>query len=149
MTATPGLNSGVAVILAGFTAADFTAVCDSDFLVVTGAFDCADTGFSDTFAKDLAVGLTVGDAALPPAFSPFTGCVRGFLATAFATASFAIAFVFFLSAACGTATPPLREGLEAAAALGAGLTFDLDAVGFALFAGSAGDFAGFFIAFAM
>ncbi|MGZ5858515.1 MAG: hypothetical protein ACXWJK_14885, partial [Burkholderiaceae bacterium] len=45
--------------LLDFTSADFTADFDSDFLVVTGAFDCTGADFAATFGN----GFTGADFA--------------------------------------------------------------------------------------
>ncbi|WP_230089446.1 MULTISPECIES: hypothetical protein [Oxalobacteraceae] len=52
MTLTPGRDSTF-----GSTFADLLADFTSDFLFVTGAFDCTDTGFAATLDETLAAGV--------------------------------------------------------------------------------------------
>nr|WP_238380028.1 hypothetical protein [Janthinobacterium sp. Marseille] len=52
MTFTPGRDSTF-----GSTFADLLAGLTSDFLFVTGAFDCTDTGFAATLGESLAAGV--------------------------------------------------------------------------------------------
>ncbi|WP_231949310.1 hypothetical protein [Herminiimonas arsenitoxidans] len=59
MTLTPGRDSTFGSIFADLLA-DFT----SDFLFVTGAFDCTDTGFAATLGESLAAGVFATTAAL-------------------------------------------------------------------------------------
>lgn len=100
MTLTPGRDSTFGSILADLLA-DFT----SDFLFVTGAFDCTDTGFAATWDEGLATvdfATTVADFIGNFAAFTFDGAAlpTGSLATFFATGlvDFATAVLALLAA---------------------------------------------------
>ncbi|MFJ7568007.1 hypothetical protein ACIQW9_13705 [Herminiimonas sp. NPDC097707] len=72
MTLMPGRDSTF-----GSTLADLLVDFTSDFLFVTGAFDCTDTGFAATLdeglaAADFATGVAVFVGALVGDFTAFT-----------------------------------------------------------------------------
>ena len=103
MTLTPGRDSTFGSILADLLT-DFT----SDFLFVTGAFDCTDTGFAATLDEGLATAdfaTTVADFV--GGFAAFTlvgaALPTGLLATFFATGwvDFATANLALLAATVG------------------------------------------------
>ncbi|MGZ3240666.1 MAG: hypothetical protein ACXWJK_09965, partial [Burkholderiaceae bacterium] len=147
ITFTPGRDSGTAATLADlpdFTSAGFTADFDSDFLVVTGAFDCTGADFAATFGNgftgafvatdfgaglDVVLGVTLG-CALVTFAATFTAFFAG--ATGLALLAVLVAVVFFIAGF--------------AADLG---EVDLAAVGLAFFSVCTRGFAGFFIAFAI
>ncbi|WP_233588410.1 hypothetical protein [Herminiimonas sp. KBW02] len=58
MTLTPGRDSTF-----GSTFADLLADFTSDFLFVTGAFDCTDTGFAATLAAGVFAAALLGELA--------------------------------------------------------------------------------------
>jgi hypothetical protein len=112
-------------------------VFDSFFLVVTEAFDCAETGF--------AVALDKEDFAVDVAFA-----LEAVFEAALATVFVETLFGDFSAVTFGFATAALPEGLRPVAFFTTGLAADFAAAtGFAFFAGGIKVFAGFFIAFAM
>jgi hypothetical protein len=149
ITFTPGRVSGVAAFadLLDFASADFTADFDSDFLVVTGAFDCTGADFAATFGDvftdagfavvdfgtglDAALAVTLGCALVDLTGAAFTVFLTG--ATALALAAVLAAVVFFMAEG-------FAVDLDEA---------DLAAIGLAFFSVRTRGFADFFIAFAI
>ncbi len=148
ITFTPGRDSGAAATLVDllvFASADLTADFDSDFLVVTGAFDCTGADFAATFGNVFTgAGFAAADfgAGLAAVLAATLGCTFGVLAAT---------FTGFFAGATALALPAV---LEAVVFFMAGLAVDLDeldlaAAGLAFFSVCTKDFAGFFIAFAI
>jgi hypothetical protein len=156
ITFTPGLLSAFSAALTDLT--DFASACladdfDSDFLFVTGAFDCTGADFAATFdngfafadfaTEDLLSGLVVFLTAT-------LGCGFVALAATF-TGALTDSFPVFLAEATALV---FAGDLGAVVFFIAGFAVDLDEVdlaaeGLGVFSVRTGDFAGFFIAFAI
>lgn len=134
ITLTPGLASGFAAAFAGLTTALDSAALDSVFLVVTGAFDCADTGFTAVLDKVFAVGFA---RAFTVALAFALVFAKALLGDFFAIATVALTVALF--------TADFTLDLSAVDLAAAGFAF----IAALLLSADIRVFADFFIAFAM
>jgi hypothetical protein len=140
MTFTPGRFSGTASALVSFRADGATAL-DSDFLVVTGTFKCADNGLADALADSVGAAGVFGSvfAALTAAATVDARALDGFPTVGFAVAD-----------------PDFSDDFDPASVFAPGLPAALTAADFVASctgvgrdAGNAAVIGGFFISFAM